>query len=177
MGLPGRERPAGLGGPALALLGLLVLLGPLVIPVSAQEAGGHRVHVETNRLDLLFSLDGASPVTWRACHPSCALADAGAGTSIRFASNDGPPEARLILRDRGPVADLQSLRFTADLTEGAHVRIVTFSAELPIDGVRLVKSFAVSRESYDVVMTVELLGPSAAAFMAGGRLDLERTSD
>ena len=72
-----------------------------------------------------------------------------------------------------PGLDLQRLRFTADLTEDARARIVTFQADLPVDGVRLVKSFAVSREGYEVVLTVRLLGPKAAPFMAGRRLDLE----
>src|SRR5216684_294988 len=172
-GLPGRRRPVGLGGPALPLLGLLVFLGPIVPSVSAEKAGGNRVHVTTNRLDLLFSLDGASPVTWRACHPSCAQADAAAGTSMRFTGNDDSPQARLVLHGPGPAVDLQGLRFTADLSEDTRAQIVTFRSDLPVDGVRLVKSFAVSREGYEVVMTARLLGPNAAAFMAGRRLDLE----
>jgi len=172
-GLPGRRRPVGLGGPALPLLGLLVFLGPIVPSVSAEKAGGNRVHVTTNRLDLLFSLDGASPVTWRACHPSCAQADAAAGTSVRFTSNDDPPQARLVLHGPGPAVDLQGLRFTADLSEDTRAQIVTFRSDLPVDGIRLVKSFAVSREGYEVVMTARLLGPNATAVMAGRRLDLE----
>ena len=50
---------------------------------------------------------------------------------------------------------------------------MTFQSDLPVDGVRLVKSFEVSREGYEVVMTVRLIGPNAAAFMAGRRLELE----
>jgi YidC/Oxa1 family membrane protein insertase len=166
-----RRWPPGLG-PALPLLGLLVL-GPIVMSASAQEASDNRIRVTTDRLDLLFSLDGASPVTWRACHPSCAQADTGAGTSVRFTTNDDPPQARLILRGPGPALDVQSLRFTADLSEDPYARSVTFSSALAVDGVRLKKSFAVSREGYEVVMTVELLGPSAAAFIAGRHLDIE----
>jgi YidC/Oxa1 family membrane protein insertase len=148
-------------------------LGPVVLPVSAEEAGGSRVHIATDRLDLFFSFDGANPVMWRACHPSCAQADEAAGTSVRFTSNDDPPQARLILRGPGSTVNFQSLRFSADLTEDARARTVTFQSDLSIDGVRLVKSFEVSREGYEVVMTVRLLGPNAAAFMAGRRLDLE----
>jgi YidC/Oxa1 family membrane protein insertase len=77
------------------------------------------------------------------------------------------------LREAVPGLDLQRLRFTADLTEDARARIVTFQADLPVNGVRLVKSFAVSKEGYEVVLTVRLLGPKAAPFMAGRRLDLE----
>ena len=43
-----------------------------------------RVRVTTDRLDLVFALDGASPVAWRACHPSCAQADGASGTSVRL---------------------------------------------------------------------------------------------
>ena len=50
---------------------------------------------------------------------------------------------------------------------------MTFEADLPVEGVRLVKSFEVSADGYEVVMTVRLIGPNAAAFMAGRRLELE----
>ena len=154
------------------LLGLLLLVCASVLPVSADELGGNQVRVTTSRLDLVFSLDGASPVAWRACHPSCAQADAGQGTSLRFTGGDDPPQARLYLRGPGPPVDLQDLRFTADLIEGATARTVTLSADLPGGGVRVVKSFEVSRESYEVVMTVQLSGEKAAAFMTDRRLEL-----
>lgn len=116
-------------------------------------------------------------MAWRACHPSCAQADAASGTSVRFTGAGDPPQARLVLRGPGPSPgssiDLQRLRFSAVVTEEARARIVTFEANLPPEGLRLVKSFEVSRESYEVVMTVRLLGPNAAAFMAGRRLEVQ----
>ena len=127
----------------------------------------------TSRLDLVFSLDGASPVAWRACHPSCAQADVGQGTSVRFTGTDDPPQARLYLRGPGPPVDLQGLRFTAELSEGARARTVTFRSDLPGGGVRVARSFEVSREGYEVVMTVRLSGEKAAALTAGRRLELE----
>ena len=72
-----------------------------------------------------------------------------------------------------PGVDLERLRFTAELTEDPRARTATFQADLPVDGVRLVKAFAVSKEGYEVVLTVRLVGANAAAFMAGRRLDLE----
>jgi len=155
----------------VGLPGLLLLVGAVALPVTADEAG--RVHTTTDRLDLAFSLDGAGPVTWRACHPSCARADVTPGTSVRFVGDDDPPRVRLILRGPGAPVDLQRLRFTADLSEDARARIATFRSDLPVDGVRFVKSFEVSREGYEVVMTARLLGPNAAAFMLGRRLEVE----
>jgi len=168
-----RRRSSGIGRPTLPLFGLLVFLGPIVLPVSAEEPGGNRVHIATKHLDLFFSLDGASPVIWRACHPSCAQTGEASGTSVRFTSSDDPPQARLILRGPGPAVNFQSLRFSADLTEDARARTVTFQSDLPVDGVRVVKSFEVSREGYEVVMTVRLLGPNAGAFTAGRLLGLD----
>jgi YidC/Oxa1 family membrane protein insertase len=141
-------------------------------PLSADEEGG-RVHVTTNRLDLVFSLDGAGPVAWRACHPSCAQADAATGTSVRFTSHDDPSPARLVFRGPGPPVDLQRLRFRADLTEDAGARVMTFQSDLPVDGVRIVKSFEISKDGYEVVMTVRLLGPNADTFGSGRRLELD----
>ncbi len=111
-------------------------------------------------------------MVWRACHPSCS-ASGPASTSVGFTGEGDPPQARLELRDPVPGVDLERLRFTAELTEDPRARTATFQADLPVDGVRLVKAFAVSKEGYEVVLTVRLVGANAAAFMAGRRLDLE----
>ena len=60
--------------------------------------------------------------------------------------------------------DLGALRFATE--PGASARSAQFSADLPAEGVRLVKSFEVSRDGYEVRLTVSVLGPNAAAFMA-----------
>jgi YidC/Oxa1 family membrane protein insertase len=142
-------------------------------PVSADETRGGSVRVTADRLDLVIALDGANPVVWRACHPSCVRADAGSGTSARLVGDDDPPVIRLILRDAEPPVDLQRLRFTGELGEDERARIATFQSDLPVAGVRLVKSFEVSRGGYEVVMTARMVGPNAAAFMADRRLELE----
>src|SRR5262249_5006298 len=69
--------------------------------------------------------------------------------------------------------DVDRLHFTAELHEDERARIASFQADLPIDGIRLVKSFEVSRDGYQVVMTARLVGPSAATLMARHRLALE----
>jgi YidC/Oxa1 family membrane protein insertase len=154
------------------LLALLLLAGAIASPVAADETGPPRVRLTTDQLDLVFALDGASPVAWRACHPSCALADGGSGTSVRFTGADDPPQARLSLRGPGPAVDLQRLRFTAVVTEDARARHVTFQSDLPGGRVRLVKAFEVAKDGYEVVMTVRLLGAAAAAFMTDRRLEV-----
>jgi YidC/Oxa1 family membrane protein insertase len=151
---------------------LLCAMGAAVTPVSAADTPGGSVRVAGDRLDLVVALDGAAPVEWRACHPSCAGADAGSGTSVRFADADHPA-IRLIIRDLEPPVDLQRLRFSADLGEDERSRVATFQADLPVPGVRLVKSFEVSREGYEVVVAARMVGPNAAAFMSGRRLELE----
>src|SRR5262249_23767947 len=125
-------------------------------PVSAAELDADRLRLTTERLDLVFALEGANPISWRACHPSCAAAK-GAGF-ISFAGAPDPPQARPPLAGAGTAIDLDRLRFTAETSEDAKARVVTFQADLPVDGVRLVKSFAVSREGYDVILSVELRG-------------------
>jgi YidC/Oxa1 family membrane protein insertase len=165
--MAGRHRPTG------PFLGLLLLAGTIASPVAADETSTARVRLTTDQLDLVFTLDGASPVVWLACHPSCAEADGTSGTTVRFIGPGDPPQARLGLRGPGPAVDLQRLRFTAVVTEEASARRVTFQSDLPGDRVRLVKSFEVPREGYEVVMTVRLLGPDAAAFMTDRRLQVE----
>lgn len=159
--------------PARPVLGLLLLVCATAAPVSADEVDGDLVRITTGTLDLVFSLVGASPVAWRACYPSCSPAGVAPGPSVRFTNPDDPPQAGLTLRSGDPPVDLQRLRFTADLAEDARARIVTFQSELPVDGVRIVKSYAVSKEGYEVVLTVQLLGPNAAAFAAGRGLEVE----
>ena len=126
-----------------------------------------------DRLNLVIALEGATPVEWRACHPSCTKADAGAGTVRAARRRRRSAAIRLIVRDLEPPVDLQRLRFSVDRTEDERARIATFQADLPVPGVRLVKSFEVSRDGYEVVMTARLVGPNAAAFMSGRRLALE----
>jgi YidC/Oxa1 family membrane protein insertase len=159
-----------LGGIAVSAM---CAMGAALAPAAADEPRGERVRVATERLDLTIALDGAIPVRWRACHPSCARVDAGSGTSVRFVDAADPPVIRLSLRDGAPPVDLQRLRFTVQLGEDGRTRIATLQSDLTVEGVRLVTSFALSREGYEVVMTTRMIGPNAAAFMAGRRFDLE----
>jgi YidC/Oxa1 family membrane protein insertase len=151
---------------------LLCAMGAAVSSAPAGAAPGGTVRVAGDRLDLAVALEGAVPVEWRACHPSCAGADAGSAKAVRF-GDAGHPPIRLIIRDLEPPVDLQRLRFAADLAENERARIATFQADLPVPGVRLVKSFEVLRDGYEVVMAARLVGPNAAAFMSGRRLELE----
>jgi len=112
-------------------------------------------------------------VAWRACHPSCAQADAGSGTSLRFTGTDDAPQSPLTFRDGAAVVDLRSQRFTATETEDPRSRIVTFQSGPLGEGVTLEKRFEVSKTGYVVVMAARLLGPNAAAFATGRRLELD----
>jgi YidC/Oxa1 family membrane protein insertase len=165
--MAGRNRPTG------ALVGLLLLASAIAGPVAAEEASPGRVRLTTDRLDLVFALEGAGPVAWRACHPSCARADGASGTSVRFTGADDPPPARLTLRGPGPAVDLQRLRFTAAVTEEVRAWHVTFQSDLSGGRIRVVKTFEVAKDGYEVVMTVRLLGADAAAFMTDRRLELD----
>jgi len=156
--------------PARIPFGSLLLIAALAGAEPAEAADS--VRITTARLDLVISLAGAVPLSWRACDPSCASADAGRGTALRFVSEDDSPQPRLVLRGSGGPVDLLALRFTADVRDDPHARVATFEAALPVDGARLAKSFAVSRDRYEVAMTVRLLGPNAAQFSAGRGLEL-----
>jgi len=159
------------------LLGVLVawlcVIAAAPTPVVADQLQAGAVRVTTEQLELTFAVDGAVPVTWRACYPSCARADAGDGKSVRFVGEGEPPVILLRVRDAEPPVDLQRLRFTVALGEDERARIATFQSDLPVEGVRLVKSFEVSRTGYEVVVTARLIGPNAAAFMSGRRFALE----
>jgi YidC/Oxa1 family membrane protein insertase len=150
-----------------------VLLAAAPVPrIAADEAGG-RVRVAARRLEIVLALDGARPVTWRACRPSCLGADAGSGTSMRFTGEGGAPQPRLVLHGPGGPIDLDRLRFTVDRAGDGPAPRVTLRADLPVDGVRLEESFAVSADGYETTLTVRLAGPGAAAFAATARPALE----
>ena len=127
------------------------------------------MRLTTERLDVAVSVDGADAVEWRACHPSCA----GARTSLRFVGEGDRPGVRLMLRGGGAPVDLRRLRFAADLAEAPRSRTATLAAELPGTGVRLAKSFDVSRDGYEVVLIARVTGPDAGPFLAGRSLALE----
>ena len=155
------------------LLGVVGLLAGASVPgVSADETGG-RVRVATERLEVVLALDGARPVTWRSCRPSCLRADAGSGTSIRFTGAGDTPQPRLVLHGPDGPIDPGRLRFTADQTEDGAASRVTLRTDLPVAGVRLEESFALSRDGYETALTVRLLGPGAVAFAATARPVLE----
>ena len=141
-------------------------------PVSAEERGADRLRITTQRLDLGFTLEGGNPIAWRACHPSCASGD-GRAVLLDFTGEQDPPQARLRLGGPGTPVDLDHLRFSAQTSGDTQSRMVTFHADLPVDGVRLVKTFAVARDAYEVTLTVELQGPKAARLIAGRRLELD----
>src|SRR5262245_64149746 len=143
---------------------LLCAMGA-VSPVSAGEVQGGRVSLTGGRRALAAALDGPTPVELRTCHPSCASADAASGTFVRFGDADHPP-IRLLIRDLEPPIDLQRLRFAAELAGNERARVATFQADLPVPGVRLVKSFEVSRDGYEVVMADRLGGRDEPAIMS-----------
>jgi YidC/Oxa1 family membrane protein insertase len=153
------------------LAGVLLAAAP-ISGIAADDAGG-RVRVAALRLEIVLALDGARPVMWRACRPSCLRADAESGTSMRFTGEGDAPQPRLVLHGpRGPI-DLDRLRFTVDRAGGGPAPRVTLRADLPVDGVRLEESFAVSADGYETTLTVRLVGPGAAAFAATARPALE----
>jgi YidC/Oxa1 family membrane protein insertase len=157
---------------------MLGLLAGAPGPGVAAEPTGERVRVATERLEVVLALDGGRPVTWRACRPSCLQAAAESGTSIRFTGDGDDPQPRLILhgpRGHGPAGpiDLGRLRFTAELAPEGPLSRATLRTDLPVDGVRLEESFALSRDGYETTLTVRLVGPGAAAFAATARPTLE----
>ncbi|HTI57126.1 MAG TPA: membrane protein insertase YidC [Verrucomicrobiae bacterium] len=159
--------------PLLLRLPIVVgLLAGAPVPVAANETDG-RVRVATERLEVVLALDGARPVTWRACRPSCLRADAESGTSIRFTGAGDAAQPRLVLHGAGGPIDLGRLRFIADANGEDPASRVTLRTDLPVAGVRLEESFALSRDGYETALTVRLVGPGAAAFTATARPALE----
>jgi YidC/Oxa1 family membrane protein insertase len=153
---------------------LTLFLGVCAIAVPVRvTAAVDDVRAATVRLDLTFSTRGANPTRWRACHSSCAGADEGKGTSVRFAETGDPPLVRLLLPGGGRTVDLDDLAFAAEIGENGHA--VTFRADLPVDGVRIEKSFELSPEGYDVAMTVRFSGPNAISFLTGRQLEVAIT--
>jgi len=160
-----RARPLGVA--------LLCAMCVAASPIHADEVPGRRVRVAGERVELVISLDGAIPVDWRACYPSCAKADTGAGSFVRFVGDGDPSPIGLVIQDLVPPVDLQALGYSADVTENELSRIATLQADLPGTGARLVESFEVARDGYEIVMTVRMVGPGAAALMSSRRLELE----
>src|SRR5262245_30597136 len=171
-GPPGDEPvlPIALPSSGKRMLALCLAAAAIFIPVRA-SAGVDDVHAATVRLDLAFSSRGANPTHWRACHASCMRTDEGTGTSVRFTEAGDPPLARLLLRGGDSTVNLDDLAFTAEIGEDG--RTVTFRADLPVDGVRIEKSFELSPEGYDVAMAVRFSGPNVASFLVGRQLQLE----
>ncbi|HKW93797.1 MAG TPA: membrane protein insertase YidC [Methylomirabilota bacterium] len=69
--------------------------------------------------------------------------------------------------------DVDGIRFASTLSETAAGRTMTFEAPLPGTALRLVKTFEIARDGYQVVLTVRIDGPAASEFMSGRSLALE----
>jgi YidC/Oxa1 family membrane protein insertase len=151
----------------VAALLLLAASRQVAAPDVSPTTTPDRRHVGTDTLELDFSPSLAAPVLWRACHPTCAAADASSGTSIRFA---------VAVRAGAPDAGLSRAAATADVVDTPGGRTVTFTSA-PVDGVRLVTAFGIPRRGYEVTIAMRLVGPNADAVMTGRRLtlDLEAT--
>jgi YidC/Oxa1 family membrane protein insertase len=152
------------------MLTLFLAVWAIAVPVRVTAAVDN-VRVATGRLDLTFSTRGANPTRWRACHSSCASADEGKGTSVRFAESGDLPLVRLFLRGGDPTVNLDDLALAAEIREDG--RAVTFRADLPVNGVRFEKSFELSPDGYDVAMSVRFSGPNVVSFLSGRQLQIE----
>ncbi len=148
----------------IAALLLAAVLAAPARPAAAEPTD--EVRIATERLEVTLALEGARPVTWRACRPSCLRADAGVGIAVRLVAPGDGSTVRLSFDGHpGPVI-LDRLRFDAEPIEDARTRGVTLRADLPVDGVRLEQSYALARDGYDAALTVRLVGPGAAAYAA-----------
>lgn len=164
---------AGPRGWSPVLLALAVLAAGPAAPAAADEDAG-RVRLATERLEVVLALDGGRPVSWRACRPTCRAADAGSGVSLPFAApGDEAPIPRFVLHGpQGPI-DPGRLRFAPDPAGAGPARQATLRAGLPVDGVGIEESLALSPDGYETVLTVRLVGPAAPAFAAATRATLE----
>jgi YidC/Oxa1 family membrane protein insertase len=137
---------------------------------SAPSGRSERLELRTDRLQVVFSIGQAVPIAWRACHPAC---DVPRATSVAFGSGAGAPPARFLILGGETSPELEQLRFALEASASEPVPRATFAAEAPGLGIRVVRTFELSPQGYEVVATARVEGPGAAALMAGRRLALE----
>ncbi len=155
-----------------AVIGAVLLVGAPLLGFASAAAGStapERIDITTESLQLVFSPSVPAPLAWRACRPSCAAADDGSGTAIRFTVTARPHVSPgSVGRDAG----LSRAPVAASMADTPSAREVLFTSE-PVDGLRLVTTFEIGRRGHDVTVTTRVVGPNAEAFMAGRRLTLE----
>jgi len=155
-----------------AVAGSVLLVGACALGFPSAASGSTtpaRIDVTTDTLQVVFSPSVSAPLAWRACRPSCAAADGGSGTAIRFTITARPRvSGGGVDRDGG----LSHAPVAADTADTPSARTVIFTSE-PVDGLRLVTAFEIARRGYDVTVTTRVVGPGAEAFMAGRRLTFE----
>ena len=153
-----------------AAAALILLLG--WSSVAAGQAASEPVDVKAESLQLEFAPSAPAPVSWRACHPSCAAADGGSGTSIRFVGPGDGPQPRVTLVGAGTTLEPSRAAVVTSVADTPSARQVTVTSQ-PADGIQLLTSFEVARRGYEVTVSVRILGPNAAAFMSGRRVAVE----
>lgn len=131
------------------------------------------MEVVTETLRLGFSPEGAAPVRWIACEPSC---DSEAGRPVRsvvFGDLSQTPQAGLVLSGAaGTMADLGRLSYSLHAEETDRARVLRFVSEPLPNGMRVEKRFEIAKRGYRVDLTVRLLGEPASALAGDASLEL-----
>ena len=162
--------PRCLGWVMLTALLLIASIRAAGVPPAAAATPADRIQVSGENLELALSRTAAAPPLWRACYPSCADADAGAGTSVRFVVSVLPVLRADSGGDTGGA--MTGAPTTVDVTDTPQGRRATLVWQTS-DGAALAIAFDVARRGYEIAVAVRVVGADAEAFMAGRRLGLD----
>lgn len=136
------------------LCGIFVLLLISIRVVAGAES--RTVEVTTDRLILRFDIKAAQPVLWTACAPSCSHETK---VSIDFTGPALTPTALLPNEALTSVRPLEKTSYTLRRSENEGAILLEFVSD-PIEQFGVVKkSYAISKQSYEVVISMELLDP------------------
>lgn len=120
------------------------------------------IHIKTEKQKISFSLKGAYPVSWQACHPS--YADAGATVSFSESADSSP--LRLTIKDRPELSrQIQQLIYQLEREENDKFQILRFISEPLTQGVYFEKIYKISKHGYQLTFTIRICGEQADQFI------------
>jgi YidC/Oxa1 family membrane protein insertase len=153
----------------MSRLRLAACIALLLASPAARAAAADSVEARGESLRVEIALDGASPVRWEACYPSC---DATVDRAV-FGTRLDPPLVRIAAPgDPGLGERIDALRYRVLRREEEGTSVLDFVSAPLADDVVVRKTWRISKRGYEASLEVSLQGEGGERFLRAHPLEL-----
>jgi len=153
----------------MSLLRLAASIALLIASPAARAAAADSVEARGESLRVEISLDGARPVRWEACFPSC---EASVDRAV-FGTPLDPPLVQIAVAGEPELRErIDALRYRVIRREEDGATVLDFVSAPLADGVVVRKIWRISQRGYEASLEVALQGEGAERFFRAHPLEL-----